>query len=417
MNLVEIIKKRSIVIVRNYFLLFAINGLLGMLGLSAIAKLDLLIMLAATIIAFFYLSYQTNKLDTFIIFFIVSIAAIGLIQNYDKNLWYAGCRGQLYYMIFFFVGRYCGYKNIPILQKGVWPFLIVCIIGLILYVLSPPWYMNFKLQMFEDNLSDGRILEMARLSAFWEYPYWVSYGCAIIYTYLMMRSLIQGYMEKNKIFILLFIFLISLLTQQRAAIFTIAFVTVIYIIIGFFKRKKTGHVSLRVSTVYFLILTIFMAILFMSLVGEDMLTRLFEKLEVFENAATYVDDRANLFSDFKTKEITLLGDGIGRYSAAAYHLGKPAITDQQYMLTVYETGYWGCFGYILIGLIVIIKGLKSFALNYIELIIVLFFLLAMTGANCLSTFLQHIAIFWICCGRICSKQLAYKKKQNLLATY
>ena len=136
-----------------------------------------------------------------------------------------------------------------------------------------------------------------------------------------------------------------------------------------------------------------------------------------DDIRAFLDERANIFSQFLTKEITLFGDGIGRYSAAAYRMGKDAITDQQYLLTVYETGYWGCLGYGIIILAVIIKGLKSFSANYFELTIILFYLLAMSGANCLSSFGQHIAIFWVCCGRIYNGSLLHDKKRNMTVVY
>ena len=398
MGLTAFIQKWSFNIVNNYFLLFAINGCLGMVGLMSVAKLDLLIMLAATVIALSYLSKQMTLLDFLILSFIGIIAFVGRLRNYDTDLWYLGCRGQLFYMIFFFVGRYSSNRNLQILKKGVWPFLIVCAIGLILYIASPAWYINFKMQMWYNTGSDGenRILEMTRLSAFWEYPYWVSYGCAIMYSYLIIQTFIKGYMEKREILILLFIAFIAILTQQRAPLFFIALVTILYIFVGLFKKKKAGHVPLRLYIGCFLLLSVCMIVLCLSVIDTDMLSRLSEKIKVLENISMFLSDRANIFSDFAMKEISFFGDGIGRYSNAAFHLGKPAITDQQYMLILHETGYVGCIGYIFIGLVVLIRGFKYFSLNYIELAVILFFLMAMTGANCLSFFMQHVAIFWLC---------------------
>lgn len=414
MNLVGITKKWSIIIISNYFLLLAINGLLMMLGLTAVAKLDLLIMLAASIITLFYIHHGITKLDAFIIFFIGSIAFIGFVQNYNKELWYVGCRGQLYYMIFFFVGRYCGYKNIPILQKGVWPFLIVCIIGLVLYFLSPSWYMNFKLQMWDESLSDNRILEMTRLSAFWAYPYWVSYGCAIMYSYLIIKYFRQGYMNGKEIILLLFIAFITILTQQRAPLFIIAILTLIFVVFGLFKKKKNGHLSLRTSILYFIVLTICMFTIFLTVIDAEMVIRLVEKVEAFEDVSTFLKDRADIFSDFRTKTVSLFGDGIGRYSHAAYFLGKEAITDQQYLRIIYETGYWGCLGYAIIIISVIKQALKNTSYNYFEIVIIAFYLLAMTGANCLSVFDLHPAIFWYCCGRVYNNQLLISQKSKYI---
>lgn len=141
-----------------------------------------------------------------------------------------------------------------------------------------------------------------------------------------------------------------------------------------------------------------------------MRVRLLDKLEAFDNAQMFLKDRTNIFRDFRTKEISLLGDGIGRYSHGAYFLGKSAITDQQYMKMLYEIGILGCIGYGFIFLVTILKGLRNIKGNIFELLIIAFYLVAMTGANCLAVFEQHIAIFWICCGLVFSRQMDNGRK-------
>ena len=413
MKIFAFLQKWSFVIVSYYFLLFALNGLLNLLGMGNIAKLDLLIMLAGTVITISYLRKQITPLDIFIICFIGAIAFIGITKDYDKELWYIGCRGQLYYTIFFFVGRHYKTQNIQIFKKGLWPFLIVCAIGLYLFILSPAWYMNYKLSMWDsaEGISDSRFLEMTRLSAFWVYPYWISYGCAIMYTYILAITYQKGYMNKKNIFILIFIILIALLTQQRAPLAVMAAITTLYIIVGFFKKKKAGHISIKLSIIYFLLFVFGMITVFTTIVEADFFYRFIEKIEALDDLSVFLQERSDIFSNFYTKEITLFGDGIGKYSGSAYRLGKQAITDQQYLLILYETGYWGCLGYGIIILIILAKGIKHLSQNYFELIIISFYLLAMTGSNSLSNFGQHIAIFWICCGRVCNNiYLQYKEK-------
>lgn len=409
----------SLVIIYNYFLLSAINGFLSMVGMVSIAKLDLLIMLAGTVIAFSYLRKYITKLDVFIIIFIGIIAFTSLFNKYNYELWYSGCRYQLYTTIFFFVGRHPYIQTHLIFRKGVVPFLCVCIIGLILYVTSPSWYMDYKLQMWQDegNLSDGMILEMTRFSAFWAYPYWVSYGCAIIYAYIIINCYMNRYMKRSEIFILIFIAFIALLTQQRAPLFTIALLTIIFITLGQFRRKKYGHISLRSSIFYFILLSISMFVFFITFIDYEMLERLLGKIELLENISVFLNERSDIFNDFYTKKVTLFGDGIGRYSHAAYALGKQSITDQQYMQLMYETGYFGCIGYGIILLNVLFRGIKHQSSCYIEMGIIMFFLMAMTGANCLSSFVQHTAIFWMCCGHICNRNLRTQTETSSKMTY
>lgn len=106
-------------------------------------------------------------------------------------------------------------------------------------------------------------------------------------------------------------------------------------------------------------------------------------------------------SSFETTDVTFLGSGIGRYSHSIFLTGSTlAITDQQYLRILYETGYLGCLGYGFISLAIILRGLKNLKNNLFELSVIIFFLIAMMGANCLSQFDMHTAIFWLCCGRI-----------------
>lgn len=399
------IERFSFSIINNYFLLFAINGALMMLGMHSIAKLDLLIMLAASVITISYLNKGITTLDLFIIVFIGIIALSSIFNNYDYHLWYLGCRQQLFITIFFFVGRHPKIKKQQIFSNGIIPFLIVCCVGLALYILSPSWYMDYKLQMWqnEPTISEIRILEMTRLSAFWTYPYWVSYGCAIFYSYLIISYFKQGFMTKKDVILLMFISFIAILSQQRAPLFIIAVLTTIFIFVGFFKEKISGHLPLRISILYLIILGMCMFTIFITIIDSEMLARLLEKIEVLSNASAFLDDRKNIFSDFQSKEITFFGDGIGRYSHAAYELGKPAITDHQYLKILYETGFCGCIGYGIIIETVLLTGLKHFQSTIFELSVILFYLLAMTGANCLAVFEEHTAIFWLCCGLVCNK--------------
>lgn len=395
------IEKYSLKIVFGYFLLTAINGCLGMIGLVSIAKLDLLIMLSGTFLMCKYFQKTITPIDIFVIGLILSVAITSLIGQYNYALWYEGCRYQLYIMQFYFVGKYLKNNSIKIFNNGILPFLITCIVALVLYIHPPAWYINFKLALWEGELTEGIILEMMRLSAFWTYPYWVSYGCAILYLYVLNRSFFGGNLQNKDKVILVFIFFIAVLTQQRAPLFMISAGTIFYIAVGNVLQKGTGYKTMRMSMIQYVILLIMTVLIVFSFLSDEMLLRLLEKIEILQSRGDFLSDRADIFSDFYHKKITFWGDGIGRYSHKAFQMGKSAITDQQYMKILYETGYWGCFGYTIIIANSLLNGIKYMKTYLFELFIVMFYLMAMFGANCLSQFDQHAAIFWICCGRLC----------------
>lgn len=404
----KFLERISLTVIEYYFLLLSINGLFIMAGLKEFAKFDLLELLAGFVITIFAISKGLSKIEIFVIFFILSIAIISQFNWYEKLLWYDGCKSQLAPMLFFIVGYYTIKSRNFLLEKGKIPFLLTCLIALFLYVKSPEWYINYKMSIWQytDN-STNKILEMSRLSGFWSYPYWISYGCAIFYSYFLYNSYKVGLVRRNDKIILCFLYCITLLTQQRAPLLIITILTLAYLFQGFTFGKK--HRTFYSSMLYYIIIMLLIVVLAFSLMSEDMLLRLVEKIDIV-GKSNFIKERADIFSYFFKKDITLFGDGIGRYSHLAYFQGKHAITDHQYLKIVYESGVWGCVGYLIIVGYPLLKGFRNFKYCLFELSIIAFYLIAASGANCLCSFDQHPIVFWMCCGRISG--MNYKKTNS-----
>lgn len=390
-----------------------VDVLLVWCGLAEIAKFELIILLSAIIISFNKLRNQTTSMDLFIIFFSISIAISSLSNVYPQTFWFAGIRYQLFSIIFFFVGESSYLKDWSFFDKSTTPVLVVCFIGLILYIISPDWYVAYKLSGFTDN-EGGRFLEMTRLSAFWTYPYWVSYGSGIIYFYLLFKSYKKGKITTKIAFSLIFLAIIMLLAQQRAPIAFVALITLALLVKSLFDGRKRSFSAYVLLLLLVLVCCISIAFSFLD---QDRLIFMLSKFEslMAGGNSSFLKDRTDIFSDFYSKQITFWGDGIGRYGHEAYFSGKMSITDQQYLKIMYETGYFGIICYSIFILSVIIRGVRNFKDNLFELGIIFFYLMAMTGANCLSITGQHCIVFWFCCGRIFNKScLAYKRTSNCL---
>lgn len=395
----------------NYFLLMTVDVLLVWCGLAAIAKFELIILLSAIIISFNKLRNQTTRMDLFIIFFSISIAISSLSNIYPQAFWFAGVRYQLLSIIFFFVGESSTSKDWAFFNKSIIPVLGVCFIGLILYITSPDWYVAFKLSGFTDN-EGGRFLEMTRLSAFWTYPYWVSYGSGIIYFYLLFKSYKEGRVTTKTAFSLIFLAIILLLAQQRAPIAFVALITLALLVNSLFNGQKR---SFSTYVLFLLLILVCCISIVFSFLDHDRLIFMLSKFESLMEGgnSSFLKDRTDIFSDFYSKKISFWGDGIGRYGHEAYFSGKMAITDQQYLKIMYETGYFGIICYSILILSIVISGVRNFKDNLFELGIIFFYLMAMTGANCLSITGQHCIVFWFCCGRIFNKScLIYKRTNN-----
>lgn len=392
-------------VIENYFLLSGIDGFLCMVGLVSFAKLTMILIFLSLFLVLEQLVKCPKWIDWFIITFIFIFLFSSILKHYNTQLLYFGFRHQLLLTLFFIVGENSRLAGWGIFQKAKFPILIISFIGLILFITQPNWYMSWKLAMWADDMNNNRILEMARLSAFWTYPYWVSYGCALLYAYVVYKLYLKGQRAKPaNVIILIFLLLIMLLSQQRAPIGFVLLVTLGYIFLSVIKRTK-DMIYFRKHMFMLICLTFLSLLVIFQYVDSDTLISINRKIEVLLGSSneSFLSRRLSLFSDIKNHDNIFWGAGIGKYSHEAFRLGKQAITDQQYYSIYVETGILGCICYLIIIGSVIIKGIIHLKYYYFELSIVLFYLIAMTGANPLSSEPLHTIIFWLCCGRVYNK--------------
>lgn len=302
----------ALYVICSYFLLTAIAGLGNMLGIGILLKLDLILLLSGLYIFFSSSVKKMEGIDILLLIFLLCISLSSAFNNYSTDLFYYGLRYQILLTIFFFVGKSEWFADWKFFDKMQMPIIAVSLIGLYLYLAQPSWYIAWKLQSTTEFSSESRILEMTRLSAFWQYPYWVSYGCALLYHY-KLYTMFTSNVKKQDVLVIFFLFF----------------------------------------------------------------------------------------------EI-----GIGRYSHLAYQQNKLAITDCQYIQTLHETGYFGLIGYILLFIYLIVNGMRNIKLNIFEIGVLIFYLIAMIGANPLSNQGIHTIFLWICCGRIINNDCLHYKQNE-----
>ena len=400
----------------NYFLYFAFFAFLDMFSIHFF-NTPLLFDIVILFLAVQYFKKGMDILDIWLLFTILIIILTSL-PNTPLLLFRNGLEAEILPMFAYFIGKNDKYNNDELLRKGKVVLCIVGFIGLFLFVLQPGWYVSFRLASTEGDLNSHKFLEMTRLSAFWEFPYWISYGTAIIYTYILKNALgNKGCPNTKEILLLFYFFMIALLTQQRAAIGMIIMSTVL--LLWFYGKINLGRIILSCIFIVLLLLII-KEILdkILSLEQLDFLLSKFTDLQGDDNTS-FLQKRANLFSDFIDKPISLFGDGLGIYGHAALRFGKDAITDQGYLKILYETGVFGFFSRLFFILIIFLRGIRKRNKYIFESLIIFFIMIAMLGANPLSNFQMHNIVFWLCCGNICSdlkkrklKTVKYEQKNN-----
>lgn len=400
------IKKTSVFCINYYFLL---SGLMGLLYMFAIPRSNLLLFV---VVATFYITIESickkcHLIDLLIICIIVTIILSSILHNYPSILLINGINAELIPMLFFIVGRNNSMANNKIFHNAITPLCIICICGLCLFFLSPTWYIAYKTANFEKDLSEYRLLEMSRLSAFWEYPYWVSYGIAILYYFLLCEIWQRKKVTIFDKLLLPFLFLVLILTQQRGPMLFVIGAIVFFLFLSIYKRNYQST-----KLVFFLIIMILLVgLIIVKMLTEDQMLFLTDKyVALFDdsNKASFIKQRADIFSDFNKYEITFFGDGLGMYSHMAYRLFHKGITDQQYLKMIYETGLFGFISRMLLIVWILYHGVKNIKRYYFEVGIIIFFLFTMFGANSLASEQMHNWIFWLCCGRIYNKKINYE---------
>ena len=406
----NIILKSFVFIFSNIILFLGLDGFLNFAGLQSINKCILLVQLSLLVLGIYFMSKRISAWDYSILFFCCIIIANSYLMSYDSQLRWEGIKGQLLFMFAFILGE--NFKNNDILYRGRYFFGIIVVVAFLLYIVQPSWYVAYRLSVIsEKNVAESTLLEMTRLSGFWIYPYWVSYGSAIYFHYIICKMLNKEIVHNNIVIAsLVLLVLIVILTQQRAPLFLI----VLSIFIYFSKSMAEINVKKLLKILTFGCMLIAIVYFFCkNYLSAERLDFILDKFMVFQsgNSTSFVSDRANIFETLLKKNISFWGDGIGRYGHGAFFEGSISVTDQQYIQLLYETGLFGLLYNVLMLLICLILGFKHFDKCKFEVGVILFYLLAMSGANCLSSIQLHPIILWYCCDVVIFK--TKRKLQNV----
>lgn len=405
-------RKYSKYFICSYFLLSALKGLSSILGHELPFTLITDIGIIFITIEYF-MRNKSNVISRFIIISIFTLIITSLFHSYPMNALSSGIRWQLFYMLAFIVGTSKYFVEEKFFENMLWVVFIVDIIGLYLYLVPPGWYMSYKFQNLDlDYVSNNMMLEMTRLSSFWPYPYWVSYGSACSFYYILCQYFYGRIKTIRAIFFMLFFLFILLLAQQRLPLFFIICATGSLFFYSI-TNKKYHEFSKGISLIFVLIFIILFSILPL-VIDSDIMEFGLKKIEaVFDPSSSdeegnFLTSRFSFIDYINFNGSLLFGDGLGSYSFNPK--AKVLILDNMWLTIFIESGIIGLFIYIYIFLRLVKKGIHRFKYNLFELGILAMFLLAMFGANCLSKNTQHPIVLWLCCGRLYNQiYLQYKK--------
>lgn len=290
-------------------------------------------------------------------------------------------------------------------------FLIACTIcmtiGLFLYVSTPQWFVNRRVEIANSawfntmNQSENYVMQTLRFSSYlidsYETDMYTIIGLSIA-----LFSYYSGLVKRNIIGIafILINFLAAVLTQQRVAMAASAAMLLFYIFWGVFKKGKAQSSKL--------VLVIFLSVivagtLVMTKFGDraEQITELLNDRSENMSASSAFSERTNQFENAMSNwTMPIFGHGAGAGGAVAGAHGLPHVNDGGWVEFLFEYGIVGSLIFVVFLLSTIRRGLKYLRYYMTELGIIAFVLVAMLGSNTLTLGYMIIVPFWYSIGRI-----------------
>jgi len=286
-------------------------------------------------------------------------------------------------------------------------------LGLFFYFFSTNWYVEkisvLSYDRLGTELSDlDELHERTRFSSFMYGPYPIQYLGIPALSYLLF----QIYSDKDKYrkdkwyyAISVIVIIVSIvLCQQRTAWGYLAVLIIFYLVISLGKKKDIWGL-LIFGVVIFAIIS-FVQPNF-DVIGSVLGSRMDEM-----SFSSAMSGRTNQYESlWENWTRPIFGHGMGSGGAIARVAGLPGASDAGYMKILYENGMVGSLLFLGIIIPTLVRVIKKRKYYYVELHIIIFFLIAMLGSNALCISLYYSIMFWYAIGRVWNSN--YLNEQSL----
>lgn len=396
------IKKYILLLFHNYFWIFTISSVISILsGNMWLFTFSMPVML-------FFLAWKSkrskkNLPDILIIFIFMSIAVSWCINSYPyKSIMifrYLITQGA--FMAAYYIGRNMDMNvTYKVFHYALLPGLICAVLGLILYVYQPAWYLA--------NIDNPASLESFRLRSVFSSPYVLSYMSFFLLSYLLaldFKMFPSCYSEtvSLKIRISSYILLSSILLfcMMRAPIAGVLISLFIALLHAAFVRRKFS--ILIYTVVSMAVLCVIIWNIMQRYMDMESIMFLLDKFEMAtDSGGDFYEKRATLF----VADETLWGDGAGHHAIYAEQYNLESIRDTCYQRLLQELGYVGLILHLFLFGCIVVKCLRHYKYLGFELSVMVFLLLSMIGADPLATPDKHCFFYWLIIGRVSSFKLA-----------
>ena len=349
-----------------------------------------------------------HSITTLFSVFIIYIVLSGwkyLLDDRPFFVYYDALSNFVMPMLMFYVGVHYDMKEKMYLSFAI-AFAIPLLLTMVDYLRLSPWYLNYLISYRHDNgtIDEGLLLNNLHFSGPFVETYFLMYLGFPVLAYVLEKIMLKK--ERSWIlFTLVSIFFISLiLCQQRTAMISAVFALVYY---AFFSKNWK-----MLGSIFFAVVVI--VALSFALGGGDRIADiqllLLDRTENMSFSSAFGQRQDNVFRVFPVWQDYILGDGVGFYSHAAHYSGYISVNDCGWIKLLVENGALG----VLLFLIIVTKTIfRGFRLKYYcEVLIILFFMLAMVGSDSLSMDISHSLFFWYTIGYIWNHKVYLSRNVN-----
>lgn len=293
----------------------------------------------------------------------------------------------------------------------------VLLLGIVCYVLTPGWYTNSLLearnasQFASFEYTEDSLLDSLRFSSFFE----DSYPVSLLSVYILSISLFNYFRIDRRLkysALCVFIsFISAILCMHRVSIASAVLIVLAFT--GYECIKGRGKKIIRI------VLAVVVITVISSIFSDTMRERLFSlhdmlvlRTEDMSFSSAY-NERQGLSNKLMDQwSFPIFGHGIGSGGPTSRFMGYGGVTDAAYTKLLFENGIMGVMLFISLILSSIFRGLNNLKYYIVELSIICFVALAMTGSNTLSIAYLYILPFWYMMGRIWNKSYLKNAKEN-----
>ena len=294
-------------------------------------------------------------------------------------------------VIFYYVGRNSTLRTEKFYEMFIYAILLVGIVGIILYILAPQFYIDYSYRMVFISKADVPTMRVRMDSVVGSTVLGFMGVCSMIAGLYFVMNTNKKRVIKGIIYTLIS-FVIAIMSNQRSAM-VVAFLVIVYAnILVFFEfnlfKKK-----------YFVIECIVIAAIFIALcvVSFDVVLKIWWRLEslpgaISERSEQWIAAVNNMYS-------TWLGNGLGANGHRAIGIdGAHVIADGGLVKLYCEEGIVGFSLFIYMIILCFTKNKGKLSELYVEFGIIAAMLLQSIGSNIIC-FQLAVPIFWFAIGR------------------